>query len=161
MHPKDGRVVSNFIVQALRGEPIPVYGDGSQTRSFCYVNNLIGGFVRFMKSPEELTGPINLGNPAEFTIKELADTVLQLTGSKSKVVYRPLPNDDSRQRQPDIRLAKQALVLEPKVTLREGIVRTLDYFEQILTASQQPTTKVYPYLERAEIAQGKRDSHGA
>ena len=161
MHPKDGRVVSNFIVQALKGEPITVYGDGSQTRSFCYVDDLIEGFVRFMKSPEELTGPINLGNPTEFTIQELANTVLQLTGSKSKVVYRPLPHDDPRQRQPDIRLAKQALGWEPKVTLREGIVRTIDYFEQILTVSKPPTTKVYPYPGRAEIAQGKRGSHGA
>ncbi len=161
MHPKDGRVVSNFIVQALKGEPITVYGDGSQTRSFCYVDDLIEGFVRFMKSPEELIGPINLGNPAEFTIRELADTVIELTGSKSKVVYRPLPSDDPRQRQPDIRLAKQALGWEPKVALREGMARTIDYFEQILTVSKPSTTKVYPYPGRAEIAQGKRGSHGA
>ncbi len=161
MHPKDGRVVSNFIVQALKGEPITVYGDGSQTRSFCYVDDLIEGFVRFMKSPEELTGPINLGNPAEFTIRELADTVIELTGSNSKVVYRLLPSDDPRQRKPDIRLAKQALGWDPKVALREGMVRTIDYFEQILTVSKQSTTKVYPYPGRAEIAQAKRGGHGA
>ncbi|MFO1434439.1 MAG: UDP-glucuronic acid decarboxylase family protein [Candidatus Competibacteraceae bacterium] len=161
MHPKDGRVISNFIVQALKGEAITIYGDGSQTRSFCYVDDLIEGLVRFMKSPAELTGPMNLGNPVEFTIQGLADTVIELTGSKSKVVYRPLPSDDPRQRQPDIRLAKQALGWDPKVPLREGIVRTIDYFEQVLTTSKQPTTKVYPYPGRAEIAQSKRGSHGA
>ena len=128
MHPADGRVVSNFIVQALRGEPISIYGDGSQTRSFCYVDDLIAGMIALMESGPEVTGPINIGNPNEFTIRELADKVIALTGSRSELVQHPLPTDDPRQRQPDISLAKQVLGWEPKVALDEGLGRTVDYF---------------------------------
>jgi UDP-glucuronate decarboxylase len=134
MHPNDGRVVSNFIVQALRGEDITIYGDGLQTRSFCYVDDLIEGFVRLMASPKEVTGPINMGNPVEFTIKELADTVLKMIGGKSKLVFRPLPQDDPRQRQPDITLAKATLGWEPQVKLDVGLVKTIDYFRKFLEA---------------------------
>ena len=132
MHPNDGRVVSNFIVQALKGETLTIYGEGSQTRSFCYVDDLIDGFVRFMESPADFTGPVNLGNPVEFTIKELALLVLELTGSKSKLNNLPLPPDDPRQRQPDIGLAKKALDWEPKVPLREGLKHTISYFDRLL-----------------------------
>jgi UDP-glucuronate decarboxylase len=132
MHPNDGRVVSNFIVQALHGEPITLYGDGSQTRSFCYVDDLIEGFVRFMAAPAGVTGPINLGNPAEFTIRELADLVIDLTGSRSDIVFRPLPQDDPMQRKPDITLAAEHLGWRPVVTLREGLGRTIAYFEEKL-----------------------------
>jgi UDP-glucuronate decarboxylase len=128
MHPADGRVVSNFIVQALKGEPITLYGDGNQTRSFCYVDDLIDGFIRLMESPAELTGPINLGNPVEFTMRELAELVLSETGSSSAIVTRPLPQDDPRQRKPDIRLAKERLAWSPKVPLREGLRPTIAYF---------------------------------
>jgi len=127
MHPNDGRVVSNFIVQALRGEDITVYGDGSQTRSFCYVDDLIDGLVRLMNT-EGLTGPVNLGNPGEFTIRELAEQVIALVGSRGKLVKRPLPADDPRQRQPDIALARAKLHWAPKVKLAEGLARTIDYF---------------------------------
>ena len=132
MHPNDGRVVSNFIVQALRGEDITIYGDGVQTRSFCYVNDLIDGFVRMMASPKEITGPINMGNPGEFTIRELAEMVLKMIGGKSKLVYKSLPADDPRQRQPDIALAKSYLGWVPKVKLEEGLAKTIDYFQQFL-----------------------------
>ena len=132
MHPNDGRVVSNLIVQALKGEEITVYGDGSQTRSFCYVDDLIEGFLKLMETGSDVTGPINLGNPGEFSIGELAAIVLDLTGSGSRVVYRPLPADDPRQRRPDIDLAKSALGWEPKVQLREGLSRTIAYFEDLL-----------------------------
>jgi UDP-glucuronate decarboxylase len=132
MHPNDGRVVSNFIVQALRGEPITIYGDGQQTRSFCYASDLIEGFVRLMDTDDSITGPINLGNPGEFTMKELAEQVLDLTGSKSKLEFRPLPADDPRQRQPDITQAKEKLGWEPKVPLREGLEKTIAYFDQLL-----------------------------
>ena len=132
MHPRDGRVVSNFIVQALKGEPITIYGDGSQTRSFCYVDDLIEGFIRLMKAPEDFTGPVNLGNPGEFTIRELADLVLELTGSKSPLVERPLPQDDPRQRRPDITLAGEALGWKPTVPLREGLLKTIEYFDDLL-----------------------------
>ena len=128
MHPADGRVVSNFIVQALKGEPITLYGDGNQTRSFCYVDDLIDGFIRLMESPAELTGPINLGNPVEFTMRELAELVLSETGSSSAIVTLPLPQDDPRQRKPDIRLAKERLAWSPKVPLREGLKPTIAYF---------------------------------
>ena len=131
MHPKDGRVVSNFITQALNGEDITVYGDGSQTRSFCYRDDLVEGFLRLMDSPAELTGPINLGNPGEFTMLELAEQVLKLTGSHSKIIHMPLPQDDPRQRQPDIGLAKSKLGWEPKVPLAEGLKRTIEYFRQL------------------------------
>jgi UDP-glucuronate decarboxylase len=132
MHPNDGRVVSNFIVQALRGDPITIYGDGQQTRSFCYASDLIEGFIRLMGSDDALTGPVNLGNPGEFTMKELAELVIDLTGSKSKLEYRPLPADDPRQRKPDISQAKEKLGWEPKVPLKEGLVKTIAYFDQLL-----------------------------
>jgi UDP-glucuronate decarboxylase len=132
MHPNDGRVVSNFIIQALQGEDITIYGDGSQTRSFCYVDELVDGFVRLMASPDEFTGPVNLGNPREFTIRELAEKVIDMTGSKSKLSYKPLPHDDPTQRQPDISLAKKQLGWEPKVKLEEGLIKTIAYFEDFL-----------------------------
>ena len=134
MHANDGRVVSNFVVQALKGEPITIYGDGSQTRSFCYVDDLMNGFVRLMSSPADVTGPINLGNPAEFTIKELAELAIDMTGSKSKLTYLPLPQDDPRQRQPDITLAKERLQWQPTVPLREGLAKTVAYFDRLLSA---------------------------
>ena len=127
MHPNDGRVVSNFIVQALRGEDITVYGEGSQTRSFCYVDDLIEGFLRLMEQTETV-GPVNLGNPGEFTMLELAELVLRKVGGKSKIVHRELPSDDPKQRQPDIALARRVLGWEPKVPLEQGIERTIDYF---------------------------------
>ena len=133
MHPNDGRVVSNFIVQALRNQPITLYGDGTQTRSFCYVDDLIEGFVRLMASPDDLTGPVNLGNPGEFTMIELAETVKDLTGSRSPLVQAPLPQDDPRQRQPDITRAREALGWEPKVALRAGLKPTIAYFEGLLS----------------------------
>lgn len=132
MHPNDGRVVSNFIVQALRGQDITIYGDGSQTRSFCYVDDLIEGFVRFMASPKELTGPVNLGNPMEFTIRELAELVLQKVGGHSKLIALPLPQDDPKQRQPDISLAKRELDWQPKVSLSDGLDLTIDYFRRVV-----------------------------
>ena len=128
MHPADGRVVSNFIVQALRGEPITIYGDGNQSRSFCYVSDLIDGLVRLMESSDEVTGPINIGNPSEFTMRELAEKVIRLTGSKSELVSHPLPQDDPRQRQPDISKARQLLGWEPSLSLEEGLPPTIDYF---------------------------------
>jgi len=133
MHPSDGRVVSNFIMQALRGEAITLYGDGGQTRSFCYVDDLIDGFIRLMDSPDEVTGPINLGNPVEFTIRELAEQVIALTGSKSRMEFRPLPADDPKQRQPDISRARNALGWEPKVPLEEGLKKTIAYFDNLLS----------------------------
>jgi len=132
MHPNDGRVVSNFIVQALKGLPITIYGEGSQTRSFCYVDDLVSGLVRLMESGDQVTGPINLGNPNEFTILELAKTVVELTGSKSKIETMPLPQDDPRQRQPDIRKAQETLGWEPKIQLREGLIATIGYFDKLL-----------------------------
>jgi len=131
MHPNDGRVVSNFIMQALRGEPITVYGDGRQTRSFCYVDDMIEGFVRFMNTPDDFTGPVNLGNPGEFSILELAEKVIKLTGSKSRVVHKPLPQDDPVQRQPDITLAKKKLKWKPKVGLEDGLKETVRYFKKL------------------------------
>jgi len=133
MHPNDGRVVSNFIVQALRNQPITLYGDGEQSRSFCYVDDLIEGFVRLMHSGDSLTGPINLGNPSEFTVRELAERVLELTGSRSQLTHAPLPEDDPRQRQPDISLARSELGWEPKVALEEGLRHTIAYFDELLT----------------------------
>jgi UDP-glucuronate decarboxylase len=132
MHPNDGRVVSNFIMQALRGEPITIFGDGSQTRSFCYVDDLIEGFIRLMDTDDSVTGPINLGNPNEFTIRELAEKVIELTGSRSSLDWRPLPNDDPMQRQPNIALAKSQLDWEPKIELEEGLRRAIQYFEGML-----------------------------
>lgn len=132
MHPNDGRVVSNFIVQALRGEDITLYGDGEQTRSFCYVDDLVDGLIALMDSPEGVTGPINLGNPGEFTIKELAEQVIDLTGSPSNMVHKPLPQDDPRQRQPDISRAADQLNWAPKVALRDGLTKTIAYFDGLL-----------------------------
>jgi len=134
MHPNDGRVVSNFIMQALRGEPITIYGDGSQTRSFCYVDDLVEGMIRLMDSPDTVTGPINIGNPDEFTMIELAETVLRLTGSTSKLVRMPLPADDPRQRQPDISRARNTLGWQPRVKLEDGLKETIGYFRSIAEA---------------------------
>ncbi len=133
MHPDDGRVVSNFIVQALRGDPITIFGDGSQTRSFCYVDDLIESFIRIMNTPDDFTGPVNIGNPEEFSIKQLAEQVISMTGSQSKLVYKELPSDDPTQRRPDISLAKQALDWEPKIQLEEGLGKTIDYFDKLLS----------------------------
>jgi UDP-glucuronate decarboxylase len=127
MHPNDGRVVSNFIMQALRGEDITIYGDGSQTRSFCYVDDLIEGFLRLMNQ-DEIIGPVNIGNPGEFTMLQLAELVLQLTGSRSQLIHKPLPSDDPKQRRPDITLAKKHLGWEPTIPLEEGLSRTIAYF---------------------------------
>lgn len=135
MHPNDGRVVSNFIMQALQGKDITIYGSGDQTRSFCYVDDLIDAFIRLMNSPDDFTGPINLGNPGEFTIRELAEQIIDLIGSRSKMVFKPLPQDDPKQRQPDISLAKQKLDWEPKVPLREGLTKTIPYFERLIEDS--------------------------
>jgi UDP-glucuronate decarboxylase len=132
MHPNDGRVVSNFIIQALLGHDITIYGDGTQTRSFCYVDDLIDGLVRLMKTPVEVTGPINIGNPVEFTMLALAQTVIELTNSRSRIVHRPLPQDDPRQRQPDITKAKDLLDWSPSVSLRDGLGKTIAYFEQMV-----------------------------
>jgi len=128
MHPNDGRVVSNFIMQALKGESITIFGEGKQTRSFCYVDDLVEAFVRLMATPDEFTGPMNLGNPGEFTILELAQKVVKMTGSKSRIVYKPLPSDDPTQRQPDISLAKSTLGWTPSVSLEEGLEKTIAYF---------------------------------
>lgn len=128
----DGRVVSNFIVQALKGEDITIYGDGQQTRSFCYVDDLIEGMVRVMNSREDFVGPVNVGNPGEFTMNELAQIVIELTGTKSKIIYEPLPSDDPTQRKPQIELAQKELGWEPKVRLREGLRKTIEYFEKVL-----------------------------
>jgi UDP-glucuronate decarboxylase len=133
MHPNDGRVVSNFIVQALRGDPITIYGDGKQTRSFCFVSDLVEGLRRLMDSPEDTTGPINLGNPGEFTMIELAEAVIRLTGSASPMVFRPAPVDDPRQRQPDITKARGTLGWEPTIPLEQGLVQTIAYFDKLLT----------------------------
>jgi UDP-glucuronate decarboxylase len=132
MHPNDGRVVSNFIIQALRNEHITVYGEGNQTRSFCYVTDLVDGLMRLMETPDDVSGPVNLGNPVEFTIRQLAETVIALTGSSSKIAYRPLPEDDPRQRCPDISLAQKLLGWAPRVQLRDGLMKTIEYFERLL-----------------------------
>ncbi len=144
MHPNDGRVVSNFIVQALKGQPITIYGKGTQTRSFCYVDDLIEGFVRLMATPDAFTGPVNLGNPGEFTIRELAEKVIELTGSRSKLVFKPLPVDDPLQRQPDISLAKKVLRWQPTVKLNVGLEKTIVYFDKLLSAdkpSKKPSSR--------------------
>jgi len=140
MHPFDGRVVSNFIRQALLGEDITIFGDGSQTRSFCYRDDLVEGIIRMMNGPDDFVGPVNLGNPGEFTIKELAEVVLELTGSKSKLVYEPLPEDDPTQRRPDITLAREKLNWEPSVDLREGLEKTIDWFRSIRLAEFRAPT---------------------
>ena len=132
MHPNDGRVVSNFIVQSLRGEPLTIYGDGKQSRSFCYVDDLIEAFVRLMATPDTVIGPVNLGNPVEFTIRELAETIIEMTGSRAKLEFKPLPSDDPIQRCPDIALAREKLGWEPQVALRQGLAKTIAYFEDLL-----------------------------
>jgi len=134
MAPDDGRVVSNFVLQALRGEPLTIYGDGSQTRSFCYVSDLVDGFVRLMDNEKSLVGPVNLGNPGEFTMKELAAAVIDVTGSKSTIEHKPLPQDDPKQRRPDISLAKKELGWEPTIQLREGLEKTVEYFRGVLAS---------------------------
>lgn len=128
MHPNDGRVVSNFIVQALKGEDITIYGDGSQTRSFCYCDDLIEAFIRIMDTSDEFTGPVNIGNPVEFTIKQLAELVIAMVGAKSRLIYQPLPSDDPTQRQPDISFAKEVLGWEPTIALQDGLAKTIEYF---------------------------------
>jgi UDP-glucuronate decarboxylase len=143
MHPFDGRVVSNFIRQALGGQDITIYGDGSQTRSFCYCDDLVEGIIRMMNGPDECTGPVNIGNPDEFTIRELAELVLELTGSKSKIIYEPLPVDDPAQRCPDIALARERLNWQPAVPLREGLARTIEWFRSINIADYRPPTPNY------------------
>ncbi|WP_449284996.1 UDP-glucuronic acid decarboxylase family protein [Marinobacter sp. PE14] len=133
MHPNDGRVVSNFVVQALKGEDITIYGEGQQTRSFCYVDDLVDGFVRLMNSREDFTGPVNLGNPGEFTIRELAERVIELTGSSSELIFKPLPQDDPKQRQPNIELARAELGWEPAIKLDDGLRKTITYFDDLLS----------------------------
>jgi len=138
MHPNDGRVVSNFIMQALQGEDITVFGDGSQTRCFCYVDDLVEGLARLMDSPDDFTGPVNLGNPVEFSILRLAENVIKMTGSASKVVFKPLPSDDPTQRQPDITLAKEKLGWLPGIKLEEGLKKTIEYFSGLIAAGPTP-----------------------
>ncbi len=140
MHPYDGRVVSNFIIQAISGQDITIYGDGSQTRSFCYVDDLINGFIKLMDAPDEVTGPVNIGNPGEFTIKQLAEMVIEMTGSKSKLIYKPLPKDDPTQRKPDITIAQEKLGWEPKIPLAEGLAKTIEYFQSINLADYRKPT---------------------
>lgn len=141
MQPNDGRVVSNFIIQALLNKPITLYGDGGQSRSFCFVDDLVEAIIRVMeRTSADFTGPVNLGNPREFTIRELADLVIELTGSRSKLVFNPLPQDDPKRRQPDISIARQALDWEPKVALREGLAKTIHYFDELLKEAAETTT---------------------
>jgi len=142
MHPNDGRVVSNFIVQALKGESITVYGDGSQTRSFCYVDDLVEGFLRLMRAPEDVTGPINLGNPVEIPVRELAERIIRMIGSRSTIEYRPLPVDDPMQRRPDISRAENLLGWAPTVPLEVGLERTINYFDRLLTEQGVKTSRV-------------------
>ncbi|MEO1611459.1 MAG: NAD-dependent epimerase/dehydratase family protein, partial [Pseudomonadota bacterium] len=138
MHPNDGRVVSNFIMQALRGEPITIYVDGGQTRSFCYVDDLLDGMVALMESPAEITGPVNIGNPGEFSIKELAELVIAKTGAQSELTFKPLPQDDPMQRRPDISYAKEALDWEPGIPLEDGLDRTISYFAALHQSGKTP-----------------------
>jgi UDP-glucuronate decarboxylase len=140
MHPNDGRVISNFILQALRGEPITIFGNGSQTRSFCFVDDLVKGLVLLMNTSDEVTGPINLGNPEEYTIREIAQWILKLTASKSKIILKPLPQDDPERRRPDVSLATKTLDWSPKVNLEEGLTRTIDYFDNLLRSQMQKPT---------------------
>jgi len=132
MHPDDGRVVSSFILRALQNEPIPLFGDGNQTRSFCYVEDMIDGLVRMMNAPDDFTGPVNLGNPREYEIRELAEIIIRLTGSSSRMTYHPLPQDDPRRRKPDIGLAEETLDWHPRVELEEGLEKTIAYFRMIM-----------------------------
>jgi UDP-glucuronate decarboxylase len=143
MHVNDGRVVSNFIVQALRNEPITLYGDGSQSRSFCYVDDLVAGLERLMATPDDVTGPLNLGNAAEITVRQLADNVITLTGSRSRIEHRPLPEDDPKQRRPDLARAKAALDWAPSTPLEEGLKKTITYFDALLASGQS-----FPDLSR-------------
>jgi UDP-glucuronate decarboxylase len=163
MDANDGRVVSNFIVNALKGQEITVYGDGSQTRSFCYVDDLIEGFVRLMESPTDMIGPTNLGNPGEFTITELAEMVVELTGSKSKLAFLPLPQDDPRQRKPDIAAAQERLGWQPAVALREGLLDTIAYFERLLSSGAEPLVNGArsPATPRMPAANGLHVAAGA
>ena len=149
MHPNDGRVVLNFIIQALRNEHITIYGEGNQTRSFCYIDDLVDGLMRLMETPDDVSGPVNLGNPVEFTIRQLAETVIALTGSSSKIAYRPLPQDDPQQRCPDISLAKKLLAWEPRVQLQGGLMKTIEYFDQLLRSD--------PKDERLPTRSAKRE----
>jgi UDP-glucuronate decarboxylase len=144
MHPNDGRVVSNFILQALKGEPITLFGDGSQTRAFCYVDDLIEGFVRLMATPDTITGPVNLGNPVEITVADLARRIIDLVGSRSAIEYRPLPADDPTQRCPDITLAREILGWEPRVVLDIGLKRTIAYFEQLISKGDEHAKTMTP-----------------
>jgi UDP-glucuronate decarboxylase len=139
MHPDDGRVVSNFIVQALKGESLTIYGDGSQTRSFCYVDDLVTGLIRLMRTEDDCTGPVNLGNPGEFQIKQLAEKVLALVGSRSDIIYKELPQDDPQQRCPDITLAKDRLNWQPSIALDDGLFRTVEYFRALLAQGDPKT----------------------
>ncbi|MFZ2080776.1 MAG: NAD-dependent epimerase/dehydratase family protein, partial [Xanthobacteraceae bacterium] len=145
MHPNDGRVVSSFVVQSLLGRDITVFGDGRQTRSFCYVDDLIEGFLRLMDTPNDVTGPINLGNPEEFTILELASLVIELTGSRSRIVHRPRPQDDPRQRRPDISKANDILKWTPKIKLAEGLSKTIEYFENLLSDDAVRASIIHDY----------------
>jgi UDP-glucuronate decarboxylase len=152
MHPNDGRVVSNFITQALRGEPITIYGEGNQTRAFCFADDLIDGLIRLMDAPDSVTGPINLGNPVEFTIIDLARKVIALTGSRSKLIFEPLPADDPTQRKPDITLARKTLNWEPRIGLDEGLMRTILYFDGLLKRDLQPGTAAIAAVKTAQSA---------
>ena len=152
MHPNDGRVVSNFIIQALQGKPLTIYGEGSQSRSFCYVDDLIEVFIRLMNSSDELIGPINIGNPEEFTIKELALTIIDLVGSKSKLKYLPLPKNDPLQRQPDISLAKEKLDWQPEIPLRQGLLKTILYFEKTIQAGKKMEPRQKSSLPELKVA---------
>ena len=154
MQPNDGRVVSSFIVQALKGEPISVFGDGGQTRSFCYVDDLVEAIMRLMVTHEDITGPINIGNNHEFTIRELAENVIRLTGSRSRLVKKPLPADDPMQRQPDIRLAKKLLDWEPKIPLELGLKKTIQYFEKLLAGEIKAEKAASPATTKS--ARGRR-----
>ena len=156
MHPEDGRVVSNFVIQALRDDPITIYGDGSQTRSFCYVDDLIEAFLGLMHSRDELQGPVNLGNPSEFTILELAQKVISLTGSGSRLEFRPLPSDDPRQRQPDIALARAELGWQPQVQLEEGLKKTIAYFDRLLRSSARVSKVDFARFDRRQHAGDRR-----
>ena len=159
MHPNDGRVVSNFVVQALKGEDITIFGDGSQTRSFCFVDDLIEGFLRMMATPDDVTGPINLGNPGEFTIRQLAEQVIELTGAKSKLIFLPLPADDPRQRKPDITRARETLRWEPTIALREGLGKTIAYFDAYLgqPAGAEPSLNTWLAENRPQVEPQRRD----
>ena len=147
MHPKDGRVVSNFIIQALKNEPITVYGDGSQTRSFCYVDDLIEAFIRLMGTSDNFSGPVNTGNPKEFTILELAKKVIEITNSKSEIEFLTLPQDDPTQRKPDISIAKEELNWVPNVELEEGLIKTIQYFKKIISPTSTELKKHKDYLK--------------